>query len=76
MGQQEREQLLLLLVGFLVTHVVCRGPSELPEATIYQNDCSLEELWIDNPCRRGFLGIVSVVKPAIFCMYMTHMHAS
>jgi len=80
MGRQEREQLSLLLVGFLATRVVCRGPSELPETTIYQNDCSPEEWRIDNPCRRGFLGIVSivrlVVRPAFLCMYMTHMHAS
>lgn len=43
-GKQEREQLSLLLVGFLVTRAVCRGPSKLLlETTISQNDCSLEE---------------------------------
>jgi hypothetical protein len=57
MGQQEREQLSLLLVGFIVTRAFCRGPSELLlETMISQNDCSLEECWIDDPCRRGFLG--------------------
>lgn len=44
MGQQEQEQLSLLLVGFFVTRVVCRSPLELLlETKISQNECSLEE---------------------------------
>jgi hypothetical protein len=34
MGQQERVQLSLLLVGFFVSRAVSRGPSELLETTI------------------------------------------
>ena len=74
-GQQEREQLSLLLVGFLVMRVVCRGPSEpLLETAISQNDCSLEERWIDDLCRHGFLGIVFYCHLAYLCIYTTHIH--